>query len=133
MLKNARLIAVSALLAACWMAPVQAANDIPNASSAGIAAKLMVRGTLEGVQVVDLRSQRRNDVMVVQAEMLNLTDKDVRVYYRFRWTDAAGMQVGDGEVWKPLTILGRQSQLIKGTAYGPQASDFKIEMSAEPR
>lgn len=133
MLKNARLIAISALLAACWMAPVQAANDIPNASSAGIAAKLMVRGTLEGVQVVDLRSQRRNDVMVVQAEMLNLTDKDVRVYYRFRWTDAAGMQVGDGEVWKPLTILGRQSQLIKGTAYGPQASDFKIEMSAEPR
>ncbi|MBC3932317.1 MAG: YcfL family protein [Undibacterium curvum] len=133
MLKNARLIAISAVLAACWMAPVQAANDIPNASSAGIAAKLMVRGTLEGVQVVDLRSQRRNDVMVVQAEMLNLTDKDVRVYYRFRWTDAAGMQVGDGEVWKPLTILGRQSQLIKGTAYGPQASDFKIEMSAEPR
>ncbi|NDI84664.1 YcfL family protein [Undibacterium crateris] len=133
MLKNARLIAISAVLTACWMAPVQAANDIPNASSAGIAAKLMVRGTLEGVQVVDLRSQRRNDVMVVQAEMLNLTDKDVRVYYRFRWTDAAGMQVGDGEVWKPLTILGRQSQLIKGTAYGPQASDFKIEMSAEPR
>ncbi|MBC3936384.1 YcfL family protein [Undibacterium rugosum] len=133
MLKNARVIAISALLAACWMAPAHAANDIPNASSAGIAAKLMVRGTLEGVQVVDLRSQRRNDVMVVQAEMLNLTDKDVRVYYRFRWTDAAGMQVGDGEVWKPLTILGRQSQLIKGTAYGPQASDFKIEMSAEPR
>lgn len=133
MLKNARLIAISAVLAACWIAPVQAANEIPNASSAGIAAKLMVRGTLEGVQVVDLRSQRRNDVMVVQAEMLNLTDKDVRVYYRFRWTDAAGMQVGDGEVWKPLTILGRQSQLIKGTAYGPQASDFKIEMSAEPR
>ncbi|MBC3871120.1 YcfL family protein [Undibacterium oligocarboniphilum] len=132
-MKNARLFAASALFAACWITSAQAANDIPNASSAGIAAKLMVRGTLEGVQVVDLRSQRRNDVMVVQAEMQNLTDKDVRVYYRFRWTDAAGMQVGDGEVWKPLMILGRQSQLIKGTAYGPQANDFKIEISAEPR
>jgi len=92
-----------------------------------------VRGTLEGVQVTDLRSQRKNDVMVVQAETVNLTNRDVRIYYRFRWTDAAGMQVGDGEVWKPLMILGQQSQFIKGTAYGPQATDFKIEMSAEPR
>jgi hypothetical protein len=29
--------------------------------------------------------------------------------------------------------LGLQSQLVKGTAYGPQAVDFLIEMSAEPR
>jgi uncharacterized protein YcfL len=57
----------------------------------------------------------------------------VRVYYRFRWLDVSGMQVGDGEVWKPLMMLGRQSQFIRSTAPGPQAADFKIEMSAEPR
>lgn len=124
--------ACATLLAACFAAPVMA-DDIPNAVSPGIAAKLIVRGTLEGVQVTDLRSQRKNDVMVVQAELVNQIVRDVRVYYRFRWTDAAGMQVGDGEVWKPLMILGKQSQFIKGTAYGPQATDFKIEMSAEPR
>ncbi|MES2037003.1 MAG: YcfL family protein [Pseudomonadota bacterium] len=124
--------ACTVLLAACFTTPVFA-QDIPNASSPGIAAKLMVRGTLEGVQVTDLRSQRKNDVLVVQAEMVNLTNRDVRVYYRFRWTDAAGMQVGDGEVWKPLMILGQQSQFIKSTAYGPQAADFRIELSAEPR
>ena len=127
-----KLTAALALAAAC-AASTAWADEVPNAVSAGIAAKLMVRGTLEGVQVTDLRSQRRNDVMVVQAEMFNTTVRDVRVYYRFRWTDAAGMQVGDGEVWKPLTILGKQSQLVKGTGYGPQATDFKIEMSAEPR
>jgi len=124
--------ACTALVAACFAAPAMA-DDIPNAVSPGIAAKLIVRGTLEGVQVTDLRSQRKNDVLVVQAELINQIVKDVRVYYRFRWTDAAGMQVGDGEVWKPLMILGKQSQFIKGTAYGPQATDFKIEMSAEPR
>lgn len=125
----------AALAATCLAASVMpaSAEDIPNAASPGIAAKLYVRGTLEGVQVTDLRSQRKNDVMVVQAELINLTNRDVRVYYRFRWTDAAGMQVGDGEVWKPLMILGQQSQFVKGTAYGPQATDFKIEMSAEPR
>ncbi|MFZ6756959.1 YcfL family protein [Undibacterium sp. Ji50W] len=124
--------ACAALVAACFATPVMA-DDIPNAVSPGIAAKLIVRGTLEGVQVTDLRSQRKNDVLVVQAELVNQIVKDVRVYYRFRWTDAAGMQVGDGEVWKPLMILGKQSQFIRGTAYGPQATDFKIEMSAEPR
>jgi len=127
-----KIAVCAAVVAACFAAPVMA-EEVPNAVSPGIAAKLMVRGTLEGVQVTDLRSQRRNDVLVVQAEMYNTTTKDVRVYYRFRWTDAAGMQVGDGEVWKPLMILGKQSQLVKGTAYGPQAADFKIEMSAEPR
>lgn len=125
-------LAVLASCAALQMTPVLA-QDVPNAISAGIASKLLVRGTLEGVQVVDLRSQRKNDVMVVQAELMNQIVKDVRVYYRFRWLDGAGMQVGDGEVWKPLMMMGKQSQFIKSTAPGPQAVDFKIEMSAEPR
>ncbi|MFZ6675288.1 YcfL family protein [Undibacterium sp. Xuan67W] len=110
-----------------------AGDQVPAAISPGIAAKLMVRGELQGLQVVDLRSQRKNDVMVVQAEVTNTDVKDLRLYYRFRWTDAAGMQVGDGEVWKPMTFLGKQTQFIKSTAYGPQATDFKIEMSSEPR
>jgi uncharacterized protein YcfL len=110
-----------------------AQSDAPAAISSGIAAKLMVRGELNGLQTVDLRSQRRNDVLVVQAEVLNMDTRDLRLYYRFRWLDAGGMQVGDGETWKPLVFLGKQSQFIKGTAYGPQATDFRIEMSAEPR
>ncbi|WP_334188144.1 YcfL family protein [Noviherbaspirillum sp.] len=114
-------------------AAVQAQDSVPPAISPGIAAKLMVRGELRGLQMIDLRSQRRNDVLVVQAEVLNTDTVDTRLYYRFRWVDAGGMQVGDGETWKPLVFLGKQSQFIKGTAYGPQATDFKIEMSAEPR
>jgi uncharacterized protein YcfL len=110
-----------------------AQSDAPAAISSGIAAKLMVRGELNGLQTVDLRAQRRNDVLVVQAEVLNMDTRDLRLYYRFRWLDAGGMQVGDGETWKPLVFLGKQSQFIKGTAYGPQATDFRIEMSAEPR
>ncbi|MBR7783922.1 YcfL family protein [Undibacterium luofuense] len=131
-MKFKTLLMVAAVAGALQAVPAAAA-DIPNAISPGIASKMLVRGTLEGVQVVDLRSQRKNDVMVVQAELQSMIDKDVRVYYRFRWLDASGMQVGDGEVWKPLMMLGRQSQFIRSTAPGPQASDFKIEMSAEPR
>jgi len=129
---NKLTLMVLASCAALQFSPVMA-QDVPNAISAGIASKLMVRGTLEGVQVIDLRSQRKNDVMLVQAELMNQIVKDVRVYYRFRWLDSAGMQVGDGEVWKPMMMMGKQSQFIKSTAPGPQAVDFKIEMSAEPR
>lgn len=133
---------VKRIALACNLVVVMAAGhaETPPAVSSGIAAKLIVRGDgndsrggLLGVQTIDLRSQRRNDILVVQAEMKNYDIKDVRLYYRFRWIDADGMQVGDGEVWKPLVFLGKQSQYIKGTAYGPQATDFRIEMSAEPR
>ncbi len=115
------------------LAGIAAHAQTPPAVSPGIAAKLMVRGELQGLQTVDLRSQRRNDVLVVQAELTNTESRDLRLYYRFRWLDANGMQVGDGETWKPLVFLGKQNQFIKGTAYGPQATDFRIEMSAEPR
>ncbi|OWW18340.1 YcfL family protein [Noviherbaspirillum denitrificans] len=128
-LKRIALCASLALIGAA----AQAQQDAPAAASAGIASKMIVRGELQGLQAIDLRSQRRNDVLVVQAEVMNMDTRDLRLYYRFRWLDANGFQVGDGEVWKPLVFLGKQSQMIKGTAYGPQATDFRIEMSAEPR
>ena len=127
-------ISIRHLVFACSLALAGAAQaQVAPAVSAGIASKLLIRGDLQGLQMIDLRSQRRNDVLVVQAEITNTQSGDLRLYYRFRWTDANGMQVGDGEVWKPMTFLGLQSKFVKGTAYGPQATDFLIEMSAEPR
>lgn len=126
-------LAGSLVLAALAGSAAYADTAAPAASN-GIASKLIVRGdSLQGLQTIDLRSQRRNDVLVVQAELANTETKDLRLYYRFRWTDVDGMQVGDGEVWKPLVFLGKQSQFIKGTAPSAKALDFKIEMSAEPR
>ena len=125
-------IAVTVCTLALGSAEVNA-QPVPPATTPGIASKLIVRGDLQGLQVFDLRSQPRNDVIVVQAELYNNYDRDARLYYRFRWVDDGGMQVGDGETWKPLIFLGRQSQFIRGTAPGPKATDFFIEMSAEPR
>jgi uncharacterized protein YcfL len=128
-----RGLAALGLAFAAMSAHAQTAQTPDYAVSPGIAAKMIVRGDLQGLQVIDLRSQKRGEVMVVQAEVVNNNPSDLRLYYRFRWTDGAGMQVGDGEVWKPVVFLGKQTQFLKGTAYGPQATDFKIEMSAEPR
>ena len=129
-------LSLSFVILSCMLvvSPIQAvAQPVPPAATEGIASKMIVRGDLNGLQVVDLRSQVRNEVIVVQAEVYNFYQSDARLYYRFRWIDTGGMQVGDGEVWKPLIFLGRQTQYLKGTAPGPKASDFFIEMSAEPR
>lgn len=127
---------LAAVLSAFLSTPALAqgwGQSVAPAATPGIAGKLIVRGDLHGLQAVDLRAQRRNDVLVVQAEVVNTDTQDLRLYYRFRWLDEGGMQVGDGEVWKPLIFLGKQSQMLRGVAYGPQATDFRIEMSAEPR
>jgi uncharacterized protein YcfL len=121
---------VSSLLALSFGVNAKTADP---AASAGIADKLIVRGGLKGLQAVDLRALRKNDILVVQAEIQNTKSKDLRLYYRFRWIDEDGMQVGNGEVWKPLMFLGKQGQFIKGVAPSPKAADFEIEMSAEAR
>jgi len=122
------------LLALAWQPGPAAAQARPApsyAASVGIADKLMVRDSIRDLRVETLRSQRRNDVMVVQAEILNTSGLDSRLYYRFRWLDADGMQTGGDEAWKPLHFLGRQNQLVRAVAPGPLAADFRIEMSAE--
>jgi hypothetical protein len=68
----------------------------------------MLRGEAYGVKIVDMRAQKRSDILVVQTELLNTEKADRQVFWRYRWLDASGMQVGDGEVWKPLLMYGEQ-------------------------
>ena len=55
------------------------------------------------------------------------------VFYRFKWLDNVGNQVGDGESWKQLGVLGLGQQTIKSVAPGGAATDFQIEMNVETR
>jgi uncharacterized protein YcfL len=105
------------------------AQTPPEPNSA--ASKLMLRGKPYGVQVVDMRAQKRNDVLVVQTELVNTEKGDRQVYWRYRWLDASGMQVGDGDAWKPLLMYGLQSQFVRGTAPTGQVVDFRLEMNTE--
>lgn len=107
------------------------AQSYPEPSSA--ASKLMLRGEPYGVKVVDMRAQKKNDVLVVQTELLNTEGLDRQVYWRYRWLDASGMRVGDGDAWKPLLMYGQQSQFVRGTAPTSQVVDFRLEMNTEKR
>ena len=120
-------------LCAALLAPAGAfaQTDTAPPSPAAVAAKLATRGDLKGIRVYEMRMVRRNDVLVVEADIQNTENKDRFVYYRFKWVDGGGMQVGDGESWKQLTVYGQQTQVVKGIAPNANGADFRLEFNVE--
>jgi uncharacterized protein YcfL len=102
-------------------------------TSPGVAAKVMLRGDAHGIRIPEMRAVRRNDVLSVQVDLQNMGNTDRVMFYRFRWIDNVGNQVGDGESWKQLTVLGQGMQTIKSVALTPVAVDFRLEMNVEGR
>lgn len=102
-----------------------------NTAPSGAAAKLMLRGEAYGMKVAEMRLVRRSDVLVVEADLLNSETDDRTVYYRFRWLDGSGMQVGDGDPWKQLRVMGKESKVVKGVAPSSKGVDFRLEMNVE--
>ena len=98
---------------------------------AGVASKVMLRGAPNGVKVAEIRIVRRSDVLVVEADLQNADVKNHNVFYRFRWLDGGGMQVGDGEAWKQLLVYGQQLAVVKSVAPTTATVDFRIEINVE--
>jgi uncharacterized protein YcfL len=121
-----KLIHLAALLAAMTLSTGSGAQD-----NAGVASKLMLRGEASGMKVAEMRMVRRSDVLVVEADLLNTENKDRTVYYRFRWLDGSGMQVGDGDPWKQMLVMGQESKIVKGVAPSGKGVDFRLEMNVE--
>lgn len=121
----------SLLVCAVLLMGNSALAQTPAATPAAVAAKLQLRGDANELLVPEIRIVRRNDVMVVQADLHNSTVSNRTVFYRFRWLDNNGNQVGDGESWKQVTVLGHQIQTVKSVALHSSAVDFRLEMNVE--
>jgi len=113
--------------AACLAVTAQAQNQDP-ATPPAVAAKVSLRGDSLGVRVSEMRITRPNDILVVQADFGNGERSDHMVFYRFKWLDSVGNQVGDGESWKQITLLGLGQQTVKSVAPAGSATDFRLEM-----
>ena len=64
----------------------------------------------------------------VQATLHNTRSKQVSINYRFSWYDSEGMKVGRNQVWRPQTLLGKQSVDIADVAPSELAVNFKLEL-----
>ena len=125
---NKRIFRSIAIIVGCLA--LQANAQVHDAGTpSAVAAKVALRGEAQGIQITEMRITRPNDILVVAADMLNSTSADRMVFYRFRWLDSVGNQVGDGESWKQMGILGHGQQTVKSVAPTSKATDFKLEMN----
>ncbi len=131
---TSRSLSAALLCAACCMSGGAQAQMPPEGGTPpAVAAKLALRGEPYGIAVREMRVVRRNDVLVVQADIVNADRRDRAVFHRFRWLDANGNPVGDGESWKQLGVPGLGQQTVKSVAPSGAATDFRLEMNVEPR
>ena len=70
------------------------------ATPLAVASKVALRGEANSIAVREMRIVRKNDILVVQADMANMGRSDRTVFYRFRWLDSVGNQVGDDRFWQ---------------------------------
>jgi uncharacterized protein YcfL len=119
------------VVALAFLASFAHAESPTDETSPAVAAKVALRGDPFGVKVSEMRITRKNDILVVQADLYNTTTGDRTVFYRFRWLDSVGNQVGDGESWKQMGLYGLQQQTIKSVAPTAAATDLRLEMNVE--
>lgn len=97
-------------------------------------------GDTVAVEVVDMRSVVRNNLLTAQVTVKNWGPKpdkvtgeqkpDTNLYgYRFKWLNASGMVVFSDEAWKPLTLTRDQSADLVGIAPTPDAAAFRFEIN----
>ena len=128
-----RISQAAAGLALVALAGGVSAQQHDPATPLAVASKVALRGEANSIAVREMRIVRKNDILVVQADMSNMGRTDRTVFYRFKWLDQVGNQVGDGESWKQLGVLGLGQQTIKSVAPHSAATDFRIEMNVERR
>lgn len=83
---------------------------------------------MDYIKVEKTAASKVNNLLSVQITLLNISNQNTGVSYRFRWLDANGMQVGEDESWKTQPIGVAQFQVIKGVAMKQEASSFLLEI-----
>jgi uncharacterized protein YcfL len=128
--KTMSALALSLAMSSNHMAMAQ---NAVTGTPAAVAAKLMARGDAPEVVTSEMRVVRRNDILTVQSDLHNKGMTDRMVFYRYRWLDNVGNQIGDGESWKKFTLMGQGQQTLKGVAPHSNATDFRLELSFEKK
>lgn len=107
-----------------------AAAPPPAAAGPSIASRIEELGKMQYLNVTDLRATKRDNLLRVQAELTNSSHENQQLFYRFKWLDRDGFSVWDDEPWKPLTVYGKQKQLIQVVAPTFKATDFRLVLQS---
>ncbi len=92
--------------------------------------RVVTDNTLAGtVRVVSINQATvSGNLLKIQATVENLKSSVRTVNYKFEWVDVDGMAVNSpNEVWKSLTLQGRETTTIATVAITPKAADFRLK------
>ena len=96
-------------------------------NNGSISSKIEILGRIKRLKVIEMRAAHRDNLLQVQATLLNgRLNQDI--VYRTKWLDKDGFSVWDDEAWKPLALYARQKQNLLLVAPTPKAVDFRIEL-----
>ncbi|MBF0159937.1 MAG: YcfL family protein [Magnetococcales bacterium] len=119
LLQVVALLTIAVGLAAC---------QTTSRSEAPINSRIDELGIMNELQPGEVHVVRRNGLLNIQAEVINLSNRAQSLYYRFQWLNEAGLLAWEEESWKPVLIQGQQRKWLTTVAPTPQATDFRIEM-----
>jgi len=126
-----------------WVASLISVLSACNTNPPAISEKqrLTTRmGDTSALEVIDMRSAVRNNLLTAQVTVKNHGNKDskatestkaaAKLYSsRFKWLNANGLVVFSDEAWKPLILDADQSADLLGIAPHPDASTFRFELN----
>ena len=88
-------------------------------------------GKMGDMSITDMRSAVVNNLLVAQTTFHNSGNQSKTGFYRCQFYDANKMQVGDVQLWQPITIYPNEDQVVKCMATQVEATEFKVEFSAD--
>lgn len=106
--------------------PVSIKTEVREAREIDPASRVI--GQANAFEIKAMRSTTVQDALNVQIEVLNNRGRRDILYYRMRWLDETGMQVGQYDVWTTEGFEGFQRSVLTFRAPASRITDFRFEI-----
>lgn len=123
------LVVTGALVAGCGQFKSQ-----KNADGEPANYQIVTSGnTDDRLDVVSVVTGRAGDLVKASVEVRNASRFSYAFEYRFKWYDAAGMEINpDGTGWTPISLMPNETKSMQALAPNPTAGTFKLFLQEKP-
>ena len=85
------------------------------------------------LDVLNVVAAKAGDLAKASVEVKNDSSFSYKFEYRFKWYDAAGMELNpDGTAWTPVAIMANETKSLQALAPNPTAATFKLFLQEKP-
>jgi uncharacterized protein YcfL len=96
-------------------------------------AKVATAGSVPDVKVTHLQCTMQNDLLRIDAVVVNEASDVRRIAYRFEWVDRNGMKAWNDESWKPVYLYENSRETVVSSAPSGEAVDFRLVLLDQDR